>query len=80
MVLGWGEPGRRGGREARAWEETIDGACIALNPRDDREIGGADGYDLPTASQGEDESLDDAVELARMLGEHTDAPVCIVMI
>lgn len=68
------------GTDASALEDVVGWTCIELCLRDGREPGGDDGYDILTASHQADEGLDDAIELARMIGEHPDAPICIVEI
>lgn len=68
------------GTDASALQDVVDWTCIELSLRDGREPGGDDGYDILTAAHQEDESLDDAIELARLIGEHPDAPICIVEI
>lgn len=64
------------GTDASALQDVVDWTCIELSLRDGREPG----YDILTASHQADESLDDAIELARLIGEHPDAPICIVEI
>lgn len=68
------------GIDASALEDIVDWTCIELSLRDGREPGGDDGYDILTAFHQADEGLDDAIELARLIGEHPDAPICIVEI
>jgi hypothetical protein len=68
------------GVNASALEDVVDWTCIELSLRDGREPGGDDGYDILTAFHQADECLDDAIELARSIGDHPDAPICIVEI
>jgi len=68
------------GADASALEDIVDWTCIELSLRDGREPGGDDGYDILTGSHQADECLDDAIELARLIGDHPDAPICIVEI
>lgn len=68
------------GPHASALEDVIDWTCIELSLRDGREPGGDDGYDLLSAFHLPDECLDDAIELARVIGSQPDAPICIVEI
>lgn len=68
------------GADASALQQVVDWTCIELSLRDGREPGGDDGYDILTAFHQADERPDDAIELARLIGEHPDAPICIIEI
>lgn len=68
------------GTNASALEDVVDWTCIELSLRDGREPGGDDGYDILTAFHQADECLDDAIELARLIENHPDAPICIIEI
>lgn len=68
------------GAHASALEDAVGWTCIELSLRDGREPGGDDGYDILTGSHQADECLDDAIELARLIGDYPDAPICIVEI